>query len=303
EEERKRKLAELAPGRIVRGVVSAVRQNGLFVDIGGIEAFVPARELAHMRVQPKDAYQVGDVVEAEVKEVVLRNDANARDRHEIRLSIRSVQSDPWEAAEKVAQVGKVLAGQVSRFTNSGAFVRLEFGIEGFLPLSELSFRKVRPDEVLSIGQNMLVRVRSIDMARRRLELALPSEDAKAGDIEADREFVVGEIVEASVEHIEPQGLVVQRKGVPGRSGRAFIPSSETGKRPGADLRKEFPIGTFVRAKVIEVSGGKAKLSIRAAQEEMERAEFDAYRASRGGKAPLGTLGDLLKTKLPEIKRS
>src|SRR4029450_7810906 len=71
-----------------------------------------------------------------------------------------------------------------------------------------------------------------------------------------------------VHQITEGGLVVRVLGVTGRQARAFIPAGHTGTQRGTDLRKEFPIGTRLEAKVLEIDPrrGEAKLSIRALKE-------------------------------------
>ena len=88
---------------------------------------------------------------------------------------------------------------------------------------------------------------------------------------------------------------MQIAGTRGRAGRGLIPTSETGTRPGSDLRKEFDIGREVTAKVLE-AGERIRLSIKAAVDDAERADFDTFRAGQGDKG-MGTLGDLLKKKM------
>lgn len=288
---RERVLATLALGSVVKGRVSQIREFGAFVDLGGIEGLVPARELSHDRVRPEDVVQLGDVLEVQVKSIDKKGD-----KTEITLSLKALAADPWTAIEAVAPVGRVVAGQVSRLAEFGAFVRIAAGVEGLLHVSELGARVRRPEEVLAIGQPVLVRVLSVDAERRRIALAPASEGAAVGAEDRGGSVVVGAIVKAVVEKVENYGVVVQIAGTKGRAGRATIPNAETATRPGTDLRREFPVGREVTAKVIEAGEKRVRLSMRAAAEDAERAEFDSFRASQGASG-MGTLGDLLKKKL------
>lgn len=288
---RERVLGTIALGSIVKGRVSQIREFGAFVDLGGIEGLVPARELSHDRVRPEDVVSIGDVLEVQVKGIEKKGD-----KTEITLSLKALATDPWSSIEAIAPVGRVLAGQVSKLAEFGAFVRVAPGVEGLLHVSELGARVQHAKDAVEIGQPMLVRVVSVDKDRRRIALAPASEGASAGTEDRLEAFVVGAIVKAVVEKVENFGVVVQIAGTRGRVGRAVIPNAETATKPGTDLRREFPAGRELTAKIIEASDKRTRLSIRAAAEDAERADFDQFRASQstGG---MGTFGDLLKRKL------
>jgi small subunit ribosomal protein S1 len=85
-------------------------------------------------------------------------------------------------------------------------------------------------------------------------------------------------------------------GLTGRAARGFIPAGHTGTTRGTDLRKFFPIGTRIEAKVIEVDTrrGETKLSIRAMKEDAEKAAYQEYRDQVNREAKFGTFADLLK---------
>lgn len=293
---RERTLAGLAINTVVKGRVSQIREFGAFVDLGGIEGLVPLRELSHDRLRPEDVVQLGDVLEVQIKDIAKKTDAKGREKTEITLSLKALAKDPWENIEVIAPIGKVVAGQVTRTADFGAFVRIGSGVEGLLHISELGARVKRTEEALSIGQNLLVKVQSVDTGKKRVSLALASDGLAVGAIDTTKAVVVGSIVKAVVEKIESYGVVVQLAGVKGRSGRGTVPNAETNTRPGTDLRKEFPQGKEITAKVLEASEGRVRLSIKAALDDAERADFDNFRATANASG-MGTLGDLLKGKL------
>ncbi|MDQ3034028.1 MAG: S1 RNA-binding domain-containing protein [Myxococcota bacterium] len=288
---RERILGTLAIGSVVKGRVTQIREFGAFVDLGGIDGLVPARELSHDRVRPEDVVQLGDVLEVQVKGIEKKGD-----KTEVTLSLKALAGDPWTAIEAVAPIGRVVAGQVSRVAEFGAFVRIAPGVEGLLHVSELGARVQHAKDAVEIGQPMLVRVVSVDTARKRIALAPASEGAAVGAEDHAAGMVVGAIVKATVEKVENYGVVVQITGTRGRAGRAVIPNAETGTKQGTDLRREFPTGREVTAKVIEASDRRTRLSIRAAADDAERADFDTFRATQAGSG-MGTFSDILKAKL------
>lgn len=292
-EARARMEGSVAEGAVMRGRVTQLREFGAFVDLGGIEGLVPLRELSHDRVQrTEDVLSAGDVVE--VKVVRLEREG---EKLRVTLSLRALATDPWDGVETLAPRGEVLAGQVTRLADFGAFVRLAAGIEGLLHVSELGARVGHPSEALSIGQQVMVTVKEVDRERRRVGLALAREGARPGEAVQDVRPVLGAVVKATVEKHERFGVFVQIAGVPGRAGRGLVPNAELGLQRGVDVRKELPLGTEVKAKVVDAAEGRVRLSIRAAVEDAERADFDSYRHERAAKGGMGTLGDLLRQKL------
>jgi small subunit ribosomal protein S1 len=289
-----RLMTTLAPGSIVKGTVTGVRDFGAFVDLGGVEGLVPASELSHdSHVRPSDIVNVGDAMEVQVKEI-----RGAGRDLKITLSLKALSGDPWDAIEVVAPVGRVVAGAVTRLADFGAFVRLGSGIEGLLHVSELPGRVDHPSKVLAEGQALLVVVRSVDRATKKISLALAADGAAAGTAAQTMSLPVGTIVKAAVDRIETFGVFVQVEGSRGRAGRGLIPISELGVPRGADLRKQFPEGTVVTAKVLETGEGRLRLSIRAIGADEERAAYDGYQRSTKGPGKTGaTLGDLLKARV------
>jgi small subunit ribosomal protein S1 len=285
--------SNLVEGAVMRGRVTQLREFGAFVDIGGVEGLLPLRELSHDRVQrAEDVLSIGDVVE--VKLVRIEREG---EKLKLTLSLRALATDPWDGLDTIAPRGSVLAGQVTRIAEFGAFVRLAPGVEGLLHVSELGARATDPATALTVGQQVLVTVKEADRERRRVGLGLAGEGARAGDRAKDVRPVLGAVVKATVEKHERFGVFVQIAGIPGRAGRGLVPNAELGTQRGVDVRKELPLGAEVRAKVVDATEGRVRLSVRAAVEDAERADFDSYRELSSAMGGMGTLGDLLKRKL------
>nr|BAL57057.1 30S ribosomal protein S1 [uncultured delta proteobacterium] len=293
-----RVLKSLVPGAVVRGTVTAVREFGAFVDLGGVEGMIPASEIAHDRsLAVADVVKPGDVVEVQVREV---REGAAQGGGEaavkITLSLKALSPDPWEQIDMVLSEGRVVVGTVTRLVDFGAFVRLAAGVEGMLHVSELGGKVEHPSKVLKVGQSLTVVVKKIDREGRKIALVPAPEGVEAGATVQGPSFVLGMVVTGTVERIEPYGVFVQVEGTVGRAGRGLIPNAELGVPRGADIRKLFSEGMRVTAKVIETGEGRLRLSIRAAREDEERAQFEEYRDRSAAPAKLGTLGDLLKRK-------
>lgn len=297
-EGRKDALTRFAVGTRHTGRVSQLREFGAFVELDkGIEGLVPLRELSHARgAKPEDIVQLGDVVEVEVIEAKLEAREKGGERIKLTLSFKRIAADPWDGVDAVVPIGRVLAGRVVRLAEFGAFVSLGSGIDGLLHLSEVSGKAKTAADVLAVGQDVRVVAKSIDKAKKRIALVLADEASEVGASFEQKSAPVGGVVKAKVEKVETFGVFVQVEGIKGRAGRGLIPNAELGVAQGVDIRKTFPEGRELTAKVLE-GGAKMRLSIRAAVADAERADFDSFKAQESAGAKMGTLGDLLAKKL------
>ncbi|HVH44515.1 MAG TPA: S1 RNA-binding domain-containing protein [Labilithrix sp.] len=284
-------MSDIVPGAVLRGTVSSIRDFGAFVDLGGVEGLIPRSEIAHDRsVAVADALKPGDVVEVAVREV---KDAEPTKRggptKRITLSLKALAADPWEGLD-LAQ-GRVVTGTVVRSTEFGRFVRLAPGVEGLLHVSELG-RDFKAEE----GEEIRVVVKKLDRESKKIGLVPAPEGAEVGSTVANVsvDLKVNAVVQGTVERIETYGIFVQVDGTKGRAGRGLVPNAELGVPRGTDLRKTFPEGTRVTAKVLETGEGRLRLSIKGAKDAEERADFEAAKGKQSTPKSLGTFADLLK---------
>lgn len=168
ERERKREelKSDLIPGSTRKGKVTRLTDFGFFVDLGGAEGLVPLKEISWRRdVKPEDVVKTGDTVEVLVREVDW-------DRNRISLSLRATETDPFDVVAERSPAGSEVTAKITRLEPFGAFAELEPGVEGLIPISALGNgrRIARPSEVVEVGQEMLLRVESIDRERRRISL-------------------------------------------------------------------------------------------------------------------------------------
>jgi len=292
-----RALEKVTPGAVLEGTVSSIRDFGAFVDLGGVEGLIPRSEISHDRgATIESVLSAGDAVKVQVREVKEVDDPKAKTpgakMTRITLSLKALVEDPWIGLD--ITIGKVVAGTVSRIAEFGAFVRISDGVDGLLHASEFT-KKKGEKAPFEPGAHVLVVVKKIDRNEKKISLALADEGAAVGSIvAADQKIAIGSVVKGTVERIETYGVFVQVEGVRGKGGRGLIPVSETGTQRGTDLRKAFPEGSEVRAKVLETGDGKLKLSIKAAKDADERADFEQAKAKGAAPKSLGTFGDLLK---------
>ena len=141
------------------------------VDLGGVDGLVHVSELSWKHIDhPSEVVTVGDEVTVEVLDVDL-------DRERVSLSLKATQEDPWRVFARTHAVGQIVPGKVTKLVPFGAFVRVEEGIEGLVHISELAQRHVEvPDQVVTVGQEVMVKVIDIDLERRRISLSVKQAD-------------------------------------------------------------------------------------------------------------------------------
>ena len=164
-------LHQLQKGQVRKGVVSSIVNFGAFVDLGGVDGLVHVSELSWKHIDhPSEVVTVGDEVTVEVLDVDL-------DRERVSLSLKATQEDPWRVFARTHAVGQIVPGKVTKLVPFGAFVRVEEGIEGLVHISELAQRHVEvPDQVVNVGEEVMVKVIDIDLDRRRISLSLKQAD-------------------------------------------------------------------------------------------------------------------------------
>ena len=183
-------MSQLAAGDVLDGKVARLTNFGAFIDLGGVDGLVHVSEISYERVgKPSDVLKVGE----DVKVKVLAVDPE-KDR--ISLSIKQTLPQPWDDIEEKVAEGDVLDGKVKRLTSFGAFVEVFPGVEGLVHISQISHKHIAtPNEVLTSGQDVKVKVLNVNGEDRRLALSIKALQEKPA---ADKKEV--EVVEE--EHVE-----------------------------------------------------------------------------------------------------
>lgn len=173
---KERLIAELRPGETRTGTVISLAEFGAFVDIGGADGLVHSSEISWKRVgHPKEVLAIGQEVQVKVLGI-------DPERRRISLSLRELESDPWEQVAGNLREGQLLEGTITKLTKFGAFASLEglgdIEVEGLIHISELADRRVEhPREVVDTGQKLRLRVIKLDRERRRIGLSLKRVDS------------------------------------------------------------------------------------------------------------------------------
>ncbi|WP_292726051.1 S1 RNA-binding domain-containing protein, partial [Microbacterium sp. UBA837] len=166
-ESRSNFLNNLHKGQVRKGTVSSIVNFGAFVDLGGVDGLVHVSELSWKHIEhASEVVEVGQEVTVEILEVDL-------DRERVSLSLKATQEDPWQVFARTHAIGQIAPGKVTKLVPFGAFVRVADGIEGLVHISELSGKHVElAEQVVSVGEEVFVKVIDIDLERRRISLSL-----------------------------------------------------------------------------------------------------------------------------------
>lgn len=183
EEARQQLLESLEVGQTREGVVRNLRDFGAFVDLGGVDGLIHISQLSWDRVDhPSQVLKEGERVKVKIDKI-------DRDSGKIGLSYRDLLQNPWDNVQQKYPVSSIVTGTVTKVMNFGAFVRLEAGVEGLIHISELAWQRVhRVDSVVSVDQEVEVKVLSVDRDAQRISLSLKAAQAEpASDDEAEAE--------------------------------------------------------------------------------------------------------------------
>jgi small subunit ribosomal protein S1 len=185
-EQRGEFLINLKPGEIRKGTVSSVVNFGAFVDLGGMDGLVHVSELSWKHVDhPSSVVAVGDEVTVQVLDVDL-------DKERISLSLKATQSDPWQEFANAHRVGELVYGRITKLVPFGSFVQVGDGIEGLVHISEMAAHHVElPEQVVSPGEELWVKIIDIDLDRRRISLSI-KQAAEGGEVAEEYREAFGE---------------------------------------------------------------------------------------------------------------
>ena len=226
-------LSQLQKGQVRSGQVSSIVNFGAFVDLGGVDGLVHVSELSWKHIDhPSEVVEVGQEVTVEVLDVDL-------DRERVSLSLKATQEDPWQQFARTHAIAQVVPGKVTKLVPFGAFVRVDEGIEGLVHISELAERHVEiPEQVVNVGDDLLVKVIDIDLERRRISLSL--KQANEHGVQAEEHFDPAQYGMAA--QYDEAGQYVYPEGFDAETGD-WLPGHDAAKeaweKQYADAQKRF----------------------------------------------------------------
>ena len=159
--------AEIENGKQYHGVVKSLTSYGAFVDIGGVDGMVHVSELSWNRIKtPADVVKVGD----EIDVYVISFDP---EKHKISLGYKTAEMNPWNQFMSNYAVGDVVDAKVVKLMTFGAFAEILPGVDGLIHISQIADRRIgKPEDVLSEGQDVKVKITDVDAENKRISLSI-----------------------------------------------------------------------------------------------------------------------------------
>lgn len=161
-------LNSLEKGQILEGVVKAITDFGVFVDLGGVDGLIHITDLSWGRINhPNEVVKLDQTI----KVVVTDYDEQKK---RISLSLKKLLPHPWDNIEEKLHVGDKVSGRVVSLTEYGAFIEIEKGIEGLIHNSEMSWTQhvKHPSQVVAMGQIVEAVVLSLDKEEKKISLGI-----------------------------------------------------------------------------------------------------------------------------------
>lgn len=158
---------EIQEGAKYHGVVKSLTSYGAFVDIGGVDGMVHVSELSWNRIKtPADVVKVGD----EIDVYVISFDPEKR---KISLGYKTAEMNPWNQFMANYNVGDVVDAKIVKLMTFGAFAEIIPGVDGLIHISQIADRRIaKPEDVLSEGQEVQVKITDIDAENKRISLSI-----------------------------------------------------------------------------------------------------------------------------------
>ena len=171
--ERERELKQqevfstLHEGDIVKGTVKRLVDYGAFIDVGGVDGLAHISDLSWERVNhPSDVLKVGDELDVYVKNI-------DTETHRISLSVKQTQRDPWLDKAENYREGDIIEGKIVKLAKFGAFMEIEPGFDGLIPMGELSDHRIEnAEDAVAVDDVVKVKILRIDLKRKPISLSI-----------------------------------------------------------------------------------------------------------------------------------
>ncbi len=247
-EKRKETLANIEVGSVLKGIVTRMTNFGAFVDLGGIDGLVHVSQISWSRVEsPSDVLK--EKQEVEVKVIKL-------DGEKISLSMKALEINPFELALKELDEGMTVSCKVVRNTPFGSFVQIKPGVEGLIPISEMSRgRRINhPGEILQEGDQVEAQIMNIKVKEKKISLSLKALQADPWE-DIDEKFKSDDVISGIIESIANFGVFINiADGLTG-----LLPISKL-QRGHINIGQE-NIGEEITLKVFDVDKKRRRISL------------------------------------------
>jgi small subunit ribosomal protein S1 len=261
----------LATGDVIEGIITSVKKNEVWVDLGakGV-GVVMRREIGH-----------GQVLEPEQAITVSVIDPEMEDGHALLSMKRAVKDRGWDEIQRVFDAQEIIEITPYDANRGGLLVELE-GIRGFLPVSQLAaghYPRVSgadKDEILqklNALTHVGIRVRILDVSRKDNKLIFSEKEAIKDDMQSRfAELKVDDTVSGVVTGVIDFGAFVNVDGIEG-----LIHISEISWERVDNPRNYIKVGDKVKTKIIAIDKDRLSLSLKQMSEDPWLEQVKAFK--------------------------
>ncbi|MBS4036361.1 MAG: 30S ribosomal protein S1 [Ignavibacterium sp.] len=246
-------LGGLEKGQILEGVVKAITDFGVFVDLGGVDGLIHITDLSWGRINhPNEVVKLDETIKVVVTEF-------DEEKKRISLSLKKLLPHPWENIEERFNIGDKVSGRVVSLTEYGAFIEIEKGIEGLIHNSEMSWTQhiKHPSQVVAMGQMVEAIILSLDKEDKKISLGIKQLEPDPWESLMSK-YPVGSQHEGIARNLTNFGVFVELE--PGVDGLVHISDLSWTKKirhPGEVVKK----GERLNVIVLAVDVDQRKISL------------------------------------------
>ena len=233
---------------VIMGKVTRLTNFGAFIDLGGIEGLLHISQFSWARIDsPSEVLNIGDMIKAKVIKM---------SGEKISLSMKALQENPFDIALNELKVGDIINCRVLRNLPFGSFVEIKPGVEGLIPISELTMgrRITHPSEIVNEGEFIEAQIMKINPEERKISLSLKALQPDPWD-DIDEIFTENDIVSGTIENSANFGIFIKLKeGLVG-----LMPSSKI-KLAGIKLDKS-NVGEEFNVRIVRIDKDNRRISL------------------------------------------
>jgi len=264
-------------------IVKATTDWGIFLDINGTDALLHVSDLSHGRVKkPADLVTIGQKLKVKITKVDEKT-------NRVSASVKALTEDPYENIGNKYKVGEIYEGIVTKIMDYGCFVKIEDGIEGLIHSSELDWnnRNIKPNNVLSVSQNIKFKIVNIDKETKRISLSYKATLENPWDKIKDEE---GKEVKIKINNITDKAIFgeLTESGLSG-----MLHYKEISYQENIEDLKKFKKNEIINVKILEIKDDKIRFSKRA----LGKDPFDWFKDNNK------KVGSIITTRIHEVLKS
>jgi len=264
-------LSKYKEGDVVDGVITKIVSYGIFVRVDDLDGLVHQNDISWKNNFPfKKYYNKGDKVSVKILSI-------NPEENRISLGIKQLTEDPWEWAKRELHAGDIITGTVTDIKDYGAFLEIREGLEGLIHNSEISWsnKQVHPKSVLKKGQEVDVKILSIDPEKKRISLSY--KQARENPWQKAKEILkVGEVREGRITGVVQYGAFVEIFDEV--EGLIHVKDYSWDEKPNKDMLKK---GDVVKFKILAIDVDNRKISCGIKQLELSPYEKLAQKYKKG----------------------